>query len=281
MNVIHMDNLTKSFKDKEVLKGLSLDVKKGEILGVLGPSGAGKTTMVEILIGHLPHDDGICNVFDVEAAQLTDVLYRKIGVVLDETGLFERLSCKQNLEVFKRIYHLPNEAVNDALQKVGLNEHAGLAVHKLSKGMKQRLVLARAIMHKPELLFLDEPTSGLDPNTAKLIHKLLLELKEEGTTILLVTHNMQEASDLCDHVAFLFNGKIIEYGTVPSICTKHNELNLIHIATKDHKQFQVPNQRKYNTKLSEIFQNYEVESIHSSEPNLGDVFIALTGKELI
>lgn len=280
MNVIHIEQLYKKFGMKEVLKGISLDVESGEILGVLGPSGAGKTTMVEILIGHLAHDAGISQVFGVDSHRLHDDLYRKIGAVLDETGLFERLSCIQNLEVYRKIYQLPKAAVYDALYKVGLQDHAKLSVLKLSKGMKQRLVLARAIMHKPALLFLDEPTSGLDPSTAKLIHQRLLDLKKAGTTILLVTHNMQEASDLCDHVAFLFNGEIIEYGTVSSICIKHDALKSICVETRQGTM-QLPNQKNHYPKLSQILAEQEIISIHSSEPTLGDVFIALTGKELV
>lgn len=281
MSVINISNLYKSFGDKEVLKGIDFKVDEGEILGVLGPSGAGKTTLIEIMIGHLESDKGTSKIFNVSSTQLKDDSYSKIGTVLDEAGLFERLTCRQNLEIFRKIYSIDKDEVDAVLHKVGLYESSNVAVDKLSKGMKQRLVLARAIMHKPSLLFLDEPTSGLDPSTSQLIHKLLLELKQKGTTILLVTHNMQEATDLCDKVAFLFDGKIIEYDTPTRICDKHNELNQISIVTNHDKEFKIPNNKESYSEILNALKDNEIKSIHSSEPNLGEVFISLTGKELI
>lgn len=281
MSVIAISDLYKSFGEKEVLKGIDFKVDEGEILGVLGPSGAGKTTLIEIMIGHLESDRGVSKIFDVSSSQLKDDSYSKIGTVLDEAGLFDRLTCRQNLEIFRKIYSISKNEVEDVLRKVGLYESSNIAVDKLSKGMKQRLVLARAIMHKPRLLFLDEPTSGLDPSTSQLIHKLLLELKQKGTTILLVTHNMQEATDLCDKVAFLFDGKIIEYDTPARICDKHNELNQIKIVTNHDEELKVPNNKESYSKLLNVLKDSEIKSIHSSEPNLGEVFISLTGKELI
>ena len=281
MERISVSDLYKSYGNNHVLKGISIEAQEGEILGVLGPSGAGKTTLIEILIGHLKHDKGYSRVFGVDSLELKDKQYEKIGTVLDETGLFDRLSCKQNLEVFRKIYGINKKEINAVLLKVGLESSAHIAVDKLSKGMKQRLVLARAIMHNPQLLFLDEPTSGLDPSTAQVIHKLLLELKEKGTTILLVTHNMQEATDLCDRVAFLFDGKIIEYDSPSNICQKYNTLDEINIVLDDGTELKFNNDSSNSSRISKLFSENRIKSIHSSEPTLGDIFIELTGKDLI
>lgn len=281
MNMISVNNLHKEFNQKKVLRGVSFEAKEGEILGILGPSGSGKTTMIKIVIGHLKSDKGISEIFNIESDKLTEEVYSNIGTVLDKSGLLDRLTCRQNLEVFRRIYSISKSEVDKVLYKVGLYESSNTVVDELSNGMKQRLVLARAIMHSPKLLFLDEPTSGLDPSTSKLIHELLLELKDKGSTILLVTHNMEEATYLCDKVAFLFNGKIIEYDSPKEICNKYNKLNKINIITKDNDKLSFTNEKNNYYKIEDIFKKSEIKSIHSTEPTLGDVFISLTGKELI
>jgi ABC-2 type transport system ATP-binding protein len=151
---------------------------------------------------------------------------------------------------------------------------------KLSKGMKQRLVLARALLQEPRLLFLDEPTSGLDPATTKRIHELLFELKESGTTIFLTTHNMEEASKLCNHIALLNEGTIVEYGVPEEICRKYNDQNIISILCKDGEIITVQNAKASARQIAEVFENGNVEAIHSSEPNLETVFMSLTGRGL-
>ena len=151
----------------------------------------------------------------------------------------------------------------------------------MSKGMRQRLVLARAMLHSPKLLFLDEPTSGLDPAVTQTIHGLLQELKQEGTTIFLTTHNMDEAYRLCDHVALLNDGRIVEYGVPEELCRKYNTQNIITILCKDKSMVKLKNTRENADKIMGYFQDECVESIHSSEPNLETVFVELTGRRLL
>jgi ABC-2 type transport system ATP-binding protein len=142
--------------------------------------------------------------------------------MLDQDGLYERLNCLENLQVFTGIYGIPHAKAREALKSVGLEDAAKKAVHQLSRGMRQRLALARAVLHEPKVLFLDEPTSGLDPGTARGIHELILRLREAGATIVLTTHNMDEAVKLCDRVALLHKGVIIEEGAPTEVCERYN-----------------------------------------------------------
>jgi ABC-2 type transport system ATP-binding protein len=147
--------------------------------------------------------------------------------MLEEDGLYKRLTTTENLNLFAGIYGVDKSHVQQALESVGLGQDAKTQVAKLSKGMRQRLALARAILHSPKILFLDEPTSALDPTTARGIHKLILELRDKGTTIFLTTHNMEEAVDLCDNVALLYQGEIVEYGSPQDICEKHGSYKTV------------------------------------------------------
>ena len=279
MNYVEMKNVSKVFNEKVVLNEISFSVSKSEIFGLLGPSGAGKTTIIKILTGQIFASDGEAVVLGADAKRITDEIYSKIGMVLDDQGLYERLSCYYNLKMFAEIYDIDKANVERVLAEVGLTDAMKTPAGKLSKGMKQRLVLARAIMHKPQLLFLDEPTSGLDPATALEIHKLIFDLRNSGTTIFLTTHNMSEAAKLCDNVALLNEGKIVEYGMPDEICRKYNPKKIISVLLKDGQTLELPNDSTASSKIAELFENELVESIHSSEPNLETVFIQLTGRE--
>ena len=216
--MIQMNNVTKRFDAQTVLSGVTFDVKEKEILGLLGPSGAGKTTIINILTNQLNADSGTHSI---------GVTPFETGLMLDEDGLFVRLSCQENLNVFAGIYGIPRNKSLDALESVGLAQSAKKAVNSLSKGMRQRLALARAILHEPKVLFLDEPTSGLDPATARGIHKLILGLREKNATVFLTTHNMDEAVRLCDRVVMLHKGVIVEQGAPTEICERHNAVKTV------------------------------------------------------
>ena len=210
---IEMKNIVKRFDDKTVLRDVNFQIAKGEIFGLLGPSGAGKTTIINILTHQLTPDGGQ---YEIDAQPM------ETGLMLEEDGLYTRLTTTQNLNLFAGIYGVNKRHVKEALESVGLGKATQKQVAKLSKGMRQRLALARAILHSPKILFLDEPTGALDPTTARGIHQLILSLREQGTTIFLTTHNMEEAVDLCDNVALLHKGEIVEYGSPKAICDKHN-----------------------------------------------------------
>ena len=210
---VSMKNVEKSFGDNKVLKGVTFETRDGEIFGMLGPSGSGKTTIINILTKQLTADGGECHV-SAES--------HEIGLMLEHDGLYSKLSALDNLIVFEDIYRIPRARTLEALERVGLADAKKTVADKLSKGMRQRLVLARAVLHKPKILFLDEPTSALDPVTARGIYKLIGDLRDGGSTVFLTTHNMEEATHLCDRVVMLHNGTIIEEGAPKEICERYN-----------------------------------------------------------
>lgn len=281
MNVIEVKNLVKKFGKKKVINDISFSVNKGEIFGFLGPSGAGKTTLIKMLIGEYNITSGEVKVFDNKPNRMDESLSNKISIVMDNFGLYERLTVYENMLVFKNIYNTKKEDIDEILKKVELYDSKKVITSKLSKGMKQRLLLARALINKPKLLFLDEPTSGLDPQTSLKIHSLLFDLKKRGTTIFLTTHNMEEATKMCDKVALLHLGKIVEFGTPKDICMRHNKNNMFYVLTKDNQELVFKSLKKDLDELGDLIKNNSILSIHSSEPNLETVFIDLTGKELV
>ena len=201
-----------------MLSDVSFEVKDQEIFALLGPSGAGKTTIINILTKQLEADDGIVEV---------DVTPRDLGLMFDQGGLYPNLSCLDNLNMYARIYNVPLSYLKETLESVGLTDSAKKRVTTLSRGMTQRLALARAILYKPKLLILDEPTSALDPGTARGICKLLQNIREQGTTIFLTTHNMDEALKLCDRVALLHQGEIVKQGKPIDLCEEHNAMKTV------------------------------------------------------
>lgn len=281
MNVIEVKNLVKKFGNKKVINEINFKVSEGEIFGFLGPSGAGKTTLIKMLIGEYSITSGEARVFDVVPNKLSYSIMNKISVVMDNFGLYERLTVFENMEVFANIYNTDKKEIDKILKKVELYDSKKTITSKLSKGMTQRLILARALINKPKLLFLDEPTSGLDPATSLKIHNLLFELKKSGTTIFLTTHNMEEATKMCDEVALLHLGKIVEFGTPKDICMRHNKYNVYNVITKDNKEITFKSNKVDSKKLAKLIEDEQILSIHSSEPTLETVFIELTGKELV
>lgn len=281
MNVIEVHNLVKKFDTKKVINEINFNVREGEIFGFLGPSGAGKTTLIKMLIGEYSITGGEALVFGTIPNKLNEEITNKISAVMDNFGLYERLTVYENLEVFSNIYNTDKKDIDKILKKVELFDSKNVIASKLSKGMSQRLILARALVNKPKLLFLDEPTSGLDPATSLKIHSLLFELRDAGTTIFLTTHNMEEATKMCDEVALLHLGKIVEFGSPRDICMRHNKYQVFNVITKDNKELTFKSNKTDAKKLANLFENGEILSIHSSEPTLETVFIELTGKELV
>lgn len=275
---IRMDGVRKSFGDHLVLAGISLAIEQGEIFGLLGPSGAGKTTLIRIITGQLKADQGTISVMGVDPRRFDGKMYTNFGMVLDNTGLYERLSCYDNLALFAEIYGTDKKRIMDYLRMVGLQDAVKTPAGRLSKGMKQRLTLARALLHDPAILFLDEPTSGLDPSSSREIHRLIQEECHRGRTVFLTTHNMTEAYELCGHVALLNEGHIVEYGKPDEICRKYNRQNRISIVTRDGRQLAFANGPEDAGQIAALLEEDNVQSIHSSEPTLETVFIELTGR---
>ena len=277
---ITANDLSIKFGEKQVLNNISFRVENGNIFGLLGPSGAGKTTLIKILTGQLRQDSGLAELLGKDTRNLTALEHGQIGAMMDNYGLYERLSVYDNLAFYADIYRISRSTINDTLKSISLYEARGTAVSKLSKGMKNRLSLARALMNDAKLLFLDEPTSGLDPATTKEIHSILAEQKKKGTTIFLTTHNMFEAESLCDYVALLSKGDIIEYGKPADICRKYNHMNKLHITLKDGQEVMLENNSTSASAVKDYLEKNMIEAIHSTEPTLETAFIELTGRGL-
>ena len=274
INMINVKNVTKKFSQKIALEEISFEVNKGEIFGFLGPSGSGKTTMIKILTGQLNADSGQTELLGKVSEKLTPADLEQIGLVSDTSGFYEKLSLYKNLQAYAKLYGKPNSRVDEVLKQVDLYDSKNLAAEKLSTGMKQRMFLARALINKPQVLFLDEPTSGLDPTTSKKIHELLLDLKESGTTIFLTTHDMNEATLLCDRLSLLNRGHLIEYGTPSSIIQKYNHEKKVQLTFVDETHTQIAFEELGQTDLAQVV------AIHSCEPTLEEIFIQLTGEKL-
>ena len=272
--MITVEKITKRFGNKTALNLIQFNVDKGEIFGFLGPSGAGKTTLINILTGQLKADEGTTQLLGKDTKDLTPEDLAHIGLVGDSSGYYEKLSLEKNLIVYAKIYGLPNSRVDEVLEQVGLLESKKTIAEKLSTGMRQRMFLARALLNRPELLFLDEPTSGLDPMTSKKIHRLLEELKAAGTTIFLTTHDMVEATELCDRISLLNQGDLVEIGTPRDIIQKYNKEKRVKVIFRDHSEQVMAFEDLKDQDMT------QVELIHSMEPTLEDIFIQLTGEKL-
>lgn len=278
--IIAANNVVKSFGDKKVLDGISFNVRRGQIFGLLGPSGAGKTTLIKILTGQLERDLGTVRINGVDADKLMGVDSKKFGIMMDNFGIYERLNCYENLKIFAEIYGVKNDGILNALKKVGLENAKKTSASKLSKGMRSRLRLARVFMTDPDILFLDEPTSGLDPATANDIHKIMLAEKERGKTIFLTTHTMSEAEKLCDNIVMINEGKIAEQGCPQEICRRYDHQRMLMIHLSDGTDIKLPHSESAAEQIAELLKNGSAETIHTTEPNLETVFMELTGKEL-
>ena len=277
---IEIKDLYHHFDKKNVLDGITLTIEEGEIFGLLGPSGAGKTTLINILTGQLTPKGGSARVMGKEVGIFKGDDYRKIGIMMDHFGLYERMNCYDNLRFYEMLDGKKELEIYDLLKHVGLEDASKTNVSELSKGMRNRLSFARVLLRSPKIMFLDEPTSGLDPITTESIHELIQQEKKKGTTIFLTTHNMYEAQKMCDHIALLNEGKIVEYGSPEEICRRYNHQKKIFLHLKDGRNMELYHEEGAGKILAELFEKGEVETIHSTEPNLETVFMELTGKGL-
>jgi ABC-2 type transport system ATP-binding protein len=280
-NIIEVKSLAKVFGNQTALQEVSFSVKKGETFGFLGPSGSGKTTTIKILTGQLLQTSGEADVFGVKNSSLNSGSYRRrIGVLSDNSGLYQRLSIEDNLKLYCDLYDVPRKRMDEVLDLVNLSDDKKKIVSKLSKGMLQRVLLARTLLHEPELLFLDEPTSALDPANSKQIHEGLRRLNEKGTTIFLTTHDMSEAETLCDRVAFLHKGKI-QLLNEPKALRRQFSDGSVTVELKDGKVVNLPGGKEGAEDVYNYMSSNQVVSIHSNEPTLGDIFVEITGRELV
>jgi ABC-2 type transport system ATP-binding protein len=288
--IIEAHDLHRSFGAREAVAGISFCVQRGEIFGLLGPNGAGKTTTIRMLTGQIDPSKGSASVAGYDVVKERAQLKTRIGVVFEEQNLYERLSARLNLEFSCWLYGLPKSRVNAVLDLVDLRERARDPVRAFSSGMKQRLMVARALLHQPQVLFLDEPTRGLDPVAAHELRETITQLSHEGMTILLTTHLMEEADHLCQRLAFLVKGRIVANDTPRNLKLSHGERKLVVTLAPP------PSPRGESSALIERTLSMDapadqaqlaqwmaqgsVRAIHSREATLEEIFMSVAGEHL-
>lgn len=278
-NALYMKHVSKQFGDFKALKEVNLEVKEGEIFALLGPSGAGKTTTINLFTAQMAANGGSVKVLDKEVMENRDALFYEMGILTDTSGVYEQLSVYDNLMLFARFFNKKKSDVIQVLKAVSLEACMKKPVGKLSKGMRQRVMIARAVLHKPRILFLDEPTAALDPGTTLEIHKLIRELNASGTTIFLTTHDMFEADKLSDKVAFMNEGRIIDMDSPKALKSKYADETMT-IVLKDGSKHVLKKEPMVGAKISKWLEEDKIETMHTNEPNLEQIFLSLTGKEL-
>ncbi|MGF7036730.1 ABC-2 type transport system ATP-binding protein [Paenibacillus mucilaginosus] len=281
MNVIQVERIRKKFGNKNALEDVSFSIPKGEIFGFLGPSGSGKTTLIKILTAQLNPTDGQASVFNQPAEMMQHSAQKlRFGILTDNRGLYERLTIEENLALFHQLYDLPESSMDRVLQFVNLNDERKKKVSRLSKGMRQRVLLACAIIHEPELLFLDEPTSALDPVNSAHIHNGLRYLNRKGTTIFLTTHDMAEAELLCHRVAILYGGQIQTIGSPRELKKQHRE-NVVSVELINGEVYELPINEGAADQIRDWIKQGLIDRLATKEPSLGEIFIKMTGSELL
>jgi fluoroquinolone transport system ATP-binding protein len=268
---------------EETLHGLDFVVGRGEVFGLLGPSGAGKSTTQKILIGLLRGYDGNVLLEGAEVASLGSRLYERVGVSFEVPTLYGRLTALENLRFFASLYDGQTEDPLRLLAMMGLDDAADTRVSAFSKGMKMRLNLCRALLNRPDLVLLDEPTTGQDPGNARRIKDLVLGLKAEGRTVLVNTHNMNVADEVCDRVAFIVDGAIRLVASPRELRLRGGD-RTVRVAWRVDgravsKDFALAGVGT-DPELARILATREIETIHTLEPSLEEVFLQVTGKSL-
>lgn len=284
--MIHVKNLRFTYAKAtgQTLHGLDFSIEKGEIFGFLGPSGAGKSTTQKILIGLLKDYQGDISVMGRDLRDWKSDYYERVGVGFEIPNHYLKLTALENLTYFRSLYNGDTEEPQALLEMVGLGSEATMPVAQFSKGMQVRLGFARALLHKPDLIFLDEPTTGLDPVNARMLKNIILQQKSAGKTVFLTTHNMAVADQLCDRVAFIVDGAItlidsprklkLQYGQ-QLIKVEYNVNN--HVEQMDFPLAGLGE----NPDFLRLLKQEQVQTIHTQETTLENIFIEVTGRRLL
>jgi len=282
-DAIVVENLSYHYGKILAVDNISFHVGKQEILGFLGPNGAGKSTTVKILTGQLRLQEGRVSLLGMDISKELEKVQARIGVCFEQPNLYEQMTALENLQLFARLFNIKNFDGYALLKKVGLDGREKDRVANYSKGMKQRLMVARAFVNQAEILFLDEPTSGLDPVSADSIRNLILQERERGATIFLTTHDMWEADKLCNRVAFLNQGKIAALDTPHTLKQQYGQRSLlVEISHDGQLEERIITLDKSETpdKVRELLSHEKVVTVHSQEATLEDIFLKVTGRRL-
>ena len=280
--MIRIKDLNFSYaKDIDFIKDINFEVEKGEIFGFLGPSGAGKSTLQKILTGVLEDYKGSVIVNNIEVKNKTNDFYENIGVDFEFPSLYEKFTTLENLNFFGSLYKNRMTSNKELLAMVGLENDANKKVGEFSKGMKSRLNFVKSLIHNPDILFLDEPTSGLDPSNSRVMKDIILSLKNKGKTIILTTHNMYDAQELCDRVAFIVDGRIEALDTPHNLVMRKNGTEIAYRYIENNREVENKvdlDKTSEDELLKTLISKNKLISIHSSEPTLEDIFIEVTGR---
>ncbi|EMR73206.1 daunorubicin resistance ABC transporter ATP-binding subunit [Thaumarchaeota archaeon SCGC AB-539-E09] len=305
MTVIHVDELTKIWGKTRAVDGISFNVEEGEIFGFLGPNGAGKTTTIKMLVGLTKPSSGSAIVAGYDVVKEPTLVKKRIGVVPESSNLYDELSIYKNLRFVSKLYHVPSvsreKRIKELLEIFQLTDYQNSPFGKLSKGLKRRTVLSAALLHEPEIVFLDEPTSGLDVMSARNLRQVISELSESRVTIFFTTHYIEEAGELCDRIALIVKGKIIEVESPEVLRGRIQDVPLLKIRLKDGSRVKLSDLKEVPAEDIQLFSDnvsiltrdvHEslkafmrlaeekgviIQDVHTIKPSLEDAFIQLTG----
>jgi ABC-2 type transport system ATP-binding protein len=284
-HTIIAENLTYAYGQLVAVDHISFHVSEGEILGFLGPNGAGKSTTVKMLTGQLLPQAGHATLLGTDVARHPKEVQAQIGICFEVTNLYETMSGIENLKLFADLFGVRNFDANALLERVGLGGRGEDKVEAYSKGLKQRLMVARALVNQPKILFLDEPTEGLDPTSARAIRNLILEEQARGATVFLTTHDMHEADRLCQRVAFIDQGKIVALDAPHTLKQRYGQRRIRAEVVRADGRLQsreiALDREETAVEMASLFRGEKVVTVHSEEATLEDIFIQLTGRGLV
>ena len=284
IDAIIVNDIKYSYGDIKAVNGITFNVQEGEIFGFLGPNGAGKSTTIKMLTGQIYPQRGEITVLGLEVKKARGKIQAQIGICFERTNLYEEMSAIENLKLFARLYGVKDFHADELLRRVDLEGREKDRVSSYSKGMKQRLMVARALVNDSKILFLDEPTEGLDPTSADNIRQVILEERERGATVFLTTHDMLEADKLSDRVAFINEGEIVALDTPHNLKQKYGKRAIKAQIQTESGELKAREISMDNSSTADdvhtLFKNEKVITIHSEEASLEDIFIHITGRGL-
>jgi ABC-2 type transport system ATP-binding protein len=284
-DAIIAEDLVYRYGDLTAVNHIGFRVIAGEIMGFLGPNGAGKTTTIKMLTGQLRPMDGRAILLGLDVARYPQKVQSQIGVCFEQTNLYEQMSAEENLRLFARLFGISGFDAGVLLARVGLAGRERDRVLGYSKGMKQRLMVARALVNRPRILFLDEPTEGLDPVSAEAVRTLIEEERQRGATVFLTTHDMLEADKLSDRVAFIHRGEIVALDTPHNLKQQYGKRALKAQVAGSEGRLEsreiILDRPETASEVEELFSHNQVVTVHSEEASLEDIFIRITGRGLV
>ena len=281
---IEVEDLSYSYGETRAVNGISFSVMPGETMGFLGPNGAGKSTTIKMLTGMLRPQGGSAYLLGMDVRTRRKDVQQRIGICFEEKNLYLNMTAVENLNFFARLFGIKGYSPKEALERVGLTDRRSDRVKKYSKGMRQRLMVARALVNNPDILFLDEPTDGLDPVSSRAIRAIVKAEAERGAAIFLTTHDMNEADQLSDRVAFINEGSIVAIDTPEELKLKHGKRAVKIRAKQGNEVVEETIQLDTDDAGEQLKQAVTTEglmTIHTEEATLEDIFVKLTGRGLV